>query len=119
MDARWQVLMPSMQQAYLQWKYGDPSEPPPESEPLSEYDLQVEPIDYFSPRDTAIVRRSSTQNPAEALVLNGYLGAVPDHPSIVVSLDTLQLFHDIRRFKPSFSVEAFTKMVCYKYIVSV
>ncbi|KAI0700240.1 hypothetical protein C8T65DRAFT_709710 [Cerioporus squamosus] len=116
MDARWQALMPSMLTAYLQWKYGHCEQSESPEEP-SEYDLHVEPVDYFNPRESAIIRRSSSQNPAEALVLKGYLGSVPDHPSIVISLDTLELFYDIRRFKPSFSVEAFTKMVCYKYVI--
>lgn len=84
----------------------------------SEYDLEVECIDFFKPRDSITVPRTSRQLPTEALVRSRFLGATPDKPTITVSIDTLQLFYDIRRFKASYSVEAFTKMICYKYVVS-
>ena len=84
----------------------------------SEYDLEVECIDFFNPRDIITVPRTSHQLPTEALVRSGFLGATPDKPTIAVSIETLQLFYDIRRFKASYSVEAFTKMICYKYVVS-
>ncbi|RPD78575.1 hypothetical protein L226DRAFT_457563 [Lentinus tigrinus ALCF2SS1-7] len=90
----------------------------PDAEPeSSDWDLEVECIDFYNPRETIIIPRTSRQLPAEALVRNGFLGATPERPSIAVSLDTLQLFYDIRRFKASYSVEAFTKMVCYKYVM--
>ena len=119
MDARWQELMPTVLQAYLQWKYGSATaQAATDPGPPSEYDFEVDCINYLSDESTVLVRRTSTQGAVEALVLNGYLAATPDKPSIAISLDTLQLFHDIRRFKASYSVEAFTKMLCYKQYVA-
>ena len=124
MDARWQELMPRMLTAYLQWKYPSPPVSPdsprpegPAAHTSSDYDLDVDCIDFYSLESTLHVPRASSESPAEALIRNGYLGATPDNPSIAVSLRTLELFQDIRRFKASYSVEAFTKMLCYKYYV--
>ncbi len=84
----------------------------------SDYDLELDCIDFFNPRSSVKIARTSRQTAAEALVCRGFLGGTPDKPTIAVSLDTLQLFYDIRQFKASYSVEAFTKMVCYKYKAS-
>ena len=132
MDARWQELMPRILAAYLQWKYSStvPFREPPTQEPAPtadqvpdaqtgspEYDLNLDCLDFYTLKTAIHVPRMSSQSPAEALVLHGYLGATPDNPSLAVSLDTLELFRDIRRFKASYSVEAFTKLLCYKYYV--
>ena len=54
----------------------------------------------------------------DALVLEGYLPATPDQPTIAVSLSALELYHTLRLVKPSLSVEGFTRFLCYKYLVS-
>ena len=107
--------MPRIMEAYLHWKYGATPLDAPSS---PGYDFDLDRIDYFSDETSLHVPRTSEQGPAEALVRYGYLSPTPDQPTIAVSLETLELFHNIRRFKPSFSVEAFTKMVCYKNYVT-
>ncbi len=114
--------MPQIVAAYLQWKYNDTAADPRQTETpreRSSYDLDLECIDYFSAKKSVVIPRTSTQTAAEALILHGYFGSSPDQPTFAISLATLQLFHDIRRFKASYSVEAFTKMVCYKYMVRI
>ncbi len=101
----------------------NPSGPPPPSEqvngPLdsSEYNFNIECLNFYTLEGSVTIQRSSHETAAEGLVRNGYLGASPDRPTLVVSLKTLELFYDIRRVKASFSVEAFTKLLCYKYFV--
>lgn len=110
-----------MVDAYLQWMDlpAAPPTPAPEEAPQpSEYDFNIECVDFYSLADEVLIRRSSHESPAEGLVRNGYLGVSPDRPTLAVSIKTLELFYDIRRVKVSFSVEAFTKLVCHKYIVS-
>ena len=136
MDARWQELMPRIMAAYLQWKYRttpsrEPTPPAQENATPTEeevpdaqaqtgspdYDLDLDCLDFYTLKSTLHVPRTSSHSPAEALVLHGFLGATPDNPSIAVSLETLELFRHIRRFKASYSVEAFTKLLCYRYYV--
>lgn len=57
-------------------------------------------------------------SPAIDLMAQGWVSKTPEHPSVAVSIATLDLFHRLRQRKPSFSVEAFTKVVCDYYMVS-
>ena len=54
-----------------------------------------------------IPHEEESELPLEALALSGYLGNKPFNPSLAISIK-----------KPSFSVEAFTKVVCDLYLVS-
>lgn len=54
---------------------------------------------------------------AVALMSHGLLSNVPLQPSLALSLTTLELYRRLRLRKPSFSVEAFAKVVCDLYMV--
>ena len=54
---------------------------------------------------------------AVALMSHGLLLNVPLLPSVALSLTTLELYRRLRLWKPSFSVEAFAKVVCDLYMV--
>ncbi|KAF9018429.1 hypothetical protein BDP27DRAFT_1473070 [Rhodocollybia butyracea] len=60
----------------------------------------------------AVIPRQPTTEGSVALVKAGFLGATPQSPSLAISLRTLEVFYTIRLFRPSFSVEAFTKVAC-------
>ncbi|OBZ77055.1 hypothetical protein A0H81_02986 [Grifola frondosa] len=114
----WQPLIPSLINAYLAWKYR-PSAPtvPPTTAPSS-YDFEIDVLDFYSTAPTAYISRTAdSTSAAEALLLNGYMSATPISPNFAVSLPTLELFHCLRLFKPSFSTEAFAKLLCYYYMI--
>ena len=92
------------------------SEPIPPAEP-SEYDFEIDVLDVNSLEINHLVLRRGL-SVAEALVLDGYLGASPEKPTIAVSLAALELYRTLRLVKPSLSVEGFTKFLCHKYCVS-
>jgi hypothetical protein len=52
------------------------------------------------------------------LALSGYLGNAPLNLSIGVSIKTLEMYRRIQFWKPSFIIEAFTKVICDLYSVS-
>ncbi|KAI9064712.1 hypothetical protein FKP32DRAFT_1611038 [Trametes sanguinea] len=118
LDDNWRPLIPRLVSAYLRWQdAGDvsPSEPPVDSSagPAS-FDIDI--IDFYTLRHSATVPMPpQCETRAEALVLSGYLGTSPLQPSLAISLKTLELFRRLRLFKASFSVEAFTKLLCYYY----
>ena len=64
-----------------------------------------------------IPHEEESELPSEALALSGYLGNKPFNPSLVISIRMLK-YRRLRLQKPSFSVEAFTKVVCGLYLVS-
>ncbi|KZT26423.1 hypothetical protein NEOLEDRAFT_1198259 [Neolentinus lepideus HHB14362 ss-1] len=48
----------------------------------------------------------------ESLICHGLLGCSPVNPSIAISLNTLELYHHLRRRHPQLSIEAMTKALC-------
>lgn len=89
--------------------------PTPEDEVYS-FDMPV--IDIFSLETTAhISRTGSSASVAVALIHEGYLGASPENPQIAISLRTLELYDRIRARKVSYSIEAFSKVLCDLYKV--
>jgi hypothetical protein len=84
------------------------------------WDFEIRVVDIYTLNTRASISRSSDcESVAEALVLNGYLGTSPLNPLLAISLKTLDLYHKIRIRKPSFSVEAFAKVICDLYTVSI
>ncbi len=111
-DDNWKIVLPDICKAYLQWRYGTPAPKDPEILPATE-EFQV--LDIYSTATTATITRDRSL--IEDLVLHGYLGTAPLHPSLAISFKTLELFRLLRTFKASFSTEAFTKLLCYVYYV--
>ncbi|OCH83908.1 hypothetical protein OBBRIDRAFT_815670 [Obba rivulosa] len=67
--------------------------------------------------DAYLTWRYTDRSAAEALTLHGYLATTPVSPSFAISFKTLELFRRLRLRKPSFSAEAFTKVICDFYVV--
>lgn len=109
-----------MTDAYLQWRYPrartddtiieDPAAPPAEP-------LDIVTVDLYTLQCEARIPRREDEVTAVALVKAGFLGNSPISPSIAISLKTLDLFKILRQWKPSFSFEAFTKVLCDLYQV--
>lgn len=122
MDANWKPLLQPLTEAFIQWNY---QEAPActtfkdaNAQPdVQGWDFDQDVIDLYTLARVAIIPRDDTTPVAVALVRAGYLGASPNNPSYAVSLRTLELFYTIRLFKPSFSVEAFAKVVTHTLAV--
>lgn len=115
LDANWKQAIPRLVKAYLEWRYGT-SKPVDEPSDVIPATTTMNILDIYTTSTTADISRS-TKSLVEDLVLGGYLGTSPLYPSLAISLKTLELFRSLRKFKPSFSVEAFTKLLCYYYYV--
>jgi hypothetical protein len=84
-----------------------------------DFNFTAEAVDLYSLTTSVhITRPPSSKSAAIDAVAHGYLSPIPISPSILVSIPTLELFRRIRLRKPSFSVEAFTKVICDMYSVS-
>ena len=107
--------MPKLASAYALWKKSTSSRSN-ESTPTASFTLEV--LDVFSLKTEATIPiPDDIEERVEALVLNGYLSNVPQRPSLAFSFKTLELFRILRLVKPSFSAEAFVKLICYFYVV--
>ena len=87
--------------------------------PLPNVDLEIAAIDIYTLSTSIKVRISSTgeDTTASALAELGFVGNVPLKPTVAVSIKTLDLYRVLRRRKPSFSVEAFVKVISDLYLV--
>ncbi|KAI0704566.1 hypothetical protein C8Q76DRAFT_631002 [Earliella scabrosa] len=140
MDANWNKVLPRLVEAYLRWRYppppaadnlppdndppatppsmaGPPPPPPPPPPPEEQGPFIVQVFDIYTLASTATIRFEAALTHAEALVQSGYLGTVPDSPSLAISLKTLELMRSIKMVKSSFSIEAFTRLLCYHYSI--
>ncbi|KAG6895202.1 hypothetical protein C0992_002602 [Termitomyces sp. T32_za158] len=117
MQQNWEPLMEDLADAYLAWKYPTDASTP-ESDFVPEYDYTMTSVDLYTleMHITVHCTEASTSLAAD-IVRHGYLGATPESPSIALSLRTLELYHRIRRRKPSFGIEAFTKVLSDLYMI--
>lgn len=117
----WAPLMGGLVQAYLVWRSRTPVSSSMSELPHSpsSWDFNIKVVDIYTLKLDADIRRAPEVSVAEGLVLNGYLGTSPLSPSFAVSLKTLELYRRLRLRKPSFSVEAFAKVICDFYAVGV
>ncbi|KDQ10069.1 hypothetical protein BOTBODRAFT_116280 [Botryobasidium botryosum FD-172 SS1] len=99
----------------------DAHEPPPgDSDTMSgiSWDFTIEVLNVFSCQRSANIPHSKdAPSVASSLVSSGYLGATPNQPTIAVCLKTLELYHRLRVRQPNFSIQAFTKVICDRYLV--
>ncbi|THU88290.1 hypothetical protein K435DRAFT_821707 [Dendrothele bispora CBS 962.96] len=118
-QAKWDALVEPLTDAFVSWKYSDTvpsvttSKNPSDFQDNSGFDFGIEILDIHNLARSALITRDEHTEAAVALVQAGFLGNTPEQPSIAVSLRTLQLFYDIRLFKASFSIEAFTRVLCH------
>ena len=89
---------------------------PPVTHPM-DFTFDIEVVDIYTLDTSARIPCSPNDLPINALVKSGYLGNTPITPTLAISLRTLELFWRIRSRKSSFSVDAFTKVICDLYSV--
>lgn len=130
--ANWEPVMPSVVAAYLQWKYPVPCTTPPQrsTSPLGTRSptpdenagiiLDICAINIYQLGQTRLrVQLADTSvSPSVDLAQHGYICNSPVSPSFAVSVKTLELYRRLRMRKPSFSAEAFAKVICDLHSVS-
>lgn len=126
----WEPILPSLAKLYMEWKcrpLTQPSSPitvdtpsaatPPNNPSLSDFSFNLEVLNIYTLDETVRIPCTDRETPIQALIKSGYLGNTPVTPTLAISLRTLELFRRIRLRKSSFSVEAFTKVICDLYSV--
>ena len=85
--------------------------------PSASTEAEILVIDIYSLSTSVKIPCMGDQTTASTLASLGFIGNAPFHPSVAVSVKTLELYRILRRRKPSFSVEAFVKVICDLYMV--
>lgn len=81
------------------------------------YDFDIDIVDMYSLARTAAIQRKATDTTVIAMAEQGYLATTPISPSLAITFNTLEHFRLLRLRKPSFSIEAFAKVLCDSYAV--
>lgn len=126
-EEAWGSVLDEVIKMYIAWKYPPLQhivpEPPAEAEqpdrdPPQTYAYSVGVYDIFTLTERLTIQRSADSiSPAIDLMRHGYLAKTPIRPTVAVAVATLQLLYRLRQCKPSYSIEAFTKVVCDYYNV--
>lgn len=109
---------------YLCWKVTCSDQPQPvptnncPSIPSDSYSFTIAIVDVFTLQTSTFIHcDANSLSPAIDLIRAGFLSHVPVSPSVAISLRTLEHFRLLRLRKPSFSVEAYVKVICDSYKV--
>ncbi|KAI0338442.1 hypothetical protein BDW22DRAFT_1337893, partial [Trametopsis cervina] len=73
---------------------------------------------FTGAREFTVHRPPDSLSPAIDLMRHGYIAKSPTSPNIAVSVKTLDLLYRLRQRKPSYSIEAFVKVVCDFYNIT-
>ncbi|OJT11774.1 hypothetical protein TRAPUB_11681, partial [Trametes pubescens] len=79
------------------------------------YNFDINVVDMYSLVRSAHIQRDTTQTTVIALAEQGYLASTPMSPTLAITFNTLEHFRLLRLRKPSFSLEAFAKVLCDSY----
>lgn len=88
-----------------------------DSATLDRVDVEIAVVDIYTLSTSVKVSSTDKETTASALADMGFIGNAPFKPSMAVSMKTLELYRILRRRKPSFSVEAFVKVISDLYLV--
>lgn len=116
----WEPHLAEMVDAYLVWRYSPQSSTSSSPDVDMDFSFTIRTLDIYNlTYDTHIPRQSDSKSVAQALMSQGYIGNTPESPSFALSIRTLELFRRIHLRKASFSVEAFSKVICDLYNASI
>ena len=88
--------------------------------PGKDLELVAIDIDIYTLSKSVKIRVSSggTDTTASVLAAQGFIGNASFKPSVAVSIKTLELYRILCWQKPSFSIEAFVKVISDLYLIS-
>ena len=86
-------------------------------DPATSTEIEILIIDIYTLSTSVKVSCVGDQTMASTLAGLGFIGNAPFHPSVAVSIKTLKLYRILCRRKPSFSIEAFVKVISDLYMV--
>jgi hypothetical protein len=124
LHANWSPLLAGLTDTYLQWKASSSScEDVVSASPMSvadtDHSFTIPTINIFTlSHEVTIPHSADSMSVMDSLLRAGYLSPTPITPTIAISLRTLEHYRLIHNRKPSFSIEAFAKVLCDSYSVS-
>ena len=117
--ANWTPFYPLLVLAFLKFHYPSKHSSPIVDPMLSMYNFSLDSINiYMLESSINVPHAEDISSTVEALALAGYLSPMPISPTISISISTPELYCLLHLCKPSFSVEAYAKVISDLYKVS-
>ncbi|KAG2042380.1 hypothetical protein BDR03DRAFT_1006782 [Suillus americanus] len=108
MHASWHLQLPALTNAYLTWKHNSSLN----VAQTSAHKFQVTAVHVFELDYFHDITQQHKEVANVSLLHVGLLGCSPTAPTVAISLQCLELYHQLRRRQSSFSIQAFTKVLC-------
>jgi len=116
LESAWSSQMESLTAALLDYRLKSSNAQPPSQMPIPAPEgIDFPVIDLYTRKETDRVNFEGHAYPGVALVHAGYMPTSPTNPQFGISIDTLSLYHLLRLRQPSFSIQAFSKVLCDRY----
>ncbi|KAF7976738.1 hypothetical protein HWV62_5710 [Athelia sp. TMB] len=116
--ASWDAQMPQLVRAFLTWRHGasesdsDPEAMDTTSESESGSVFHVTAIGIMTRERLCEVHQRPDELANVSLLRQGFLGCSPETPSVAFSLDTLELYHRLRRRHGQLSIQTMARVLC-------
>ncbi|KAG1771378.1 hypothetical protein EV702DRAFT_1181467 [Suillus placidus] len=111
MHAAWNAQTQALVDAYLHWKHGPRNNINAESrQPVHHF--HISKVDVFDYHPVCEIAQNHEEMANIALLRVGLLGCSPTTPTVAITLQCLELYHQLRRRQSSFSIQPFTKVLC-------
>ena len=111
----WRDQIDALTSAFLKWKHGNGSSVPNTDE---HHKFEVTEVGVREFTRNKLVRQAPNELGNVSLIQAGLLGCSPLQPTVAITLEALELFHQIRRRQSSFSTQAMAKVLCALHNVS-
>ncbi|KAG2065100.1 hypothetical protein BDR04DRAFT_1033676 [Suillus decipiens] len=108
MHASWHLQLPALTNVYLTWKHNSSLN----VAQTSAHKFQVTAVHVFELDYFHDITQQHKEVANVSLLHVGLLGCSPTAPTVAISLQCLELYHQLRRWQSSFSIQAFTKVLC-------
>ncbi|KAG2063861.1 hypothetical protein BDR04DRAFT_1122967 [Suillus decipiens] len=108
MHDSWHLQLPALTNAYLTWKHNSLLN----VAQTSAHKFQVTAVHVFELDYFHDITQQHEEVANVSLLHVGLLGCSPTAPTVAISLQCLELYHQLRRWQSSFSIQAFTKVLC-------
>ncbi|KAG2360741.1 hypothetical protein BDR07DRAFT_1288989 [Suillus spraguei] len=117
MHGTWSQQIVDLVDAYLIWKNG--AMPPDEASSMlhsesndDDSHFQVMTVTLSKLSSSCSFHQRMNEGANTSLIRHGFLSCSPLQPTVAISLNCLEVHHQIRHHKVSFSVQAMTKVIC-------
>ncbi|SJL09440.1 uncharacterized protein ARMOST_12818 [Armillaria ostoyae] len=111
--------MSALADAFMEWDLSRGEEDKAGvSDEMIDGSISIKVVDLYREYDTTVPTLSTDEFEAVALVRQGFLPCAPFHPSVVITIPAMEVYHTAHWRCPQFTIQPFVKMLCDLHAVA-